>query len=474
MAGEPTTAISGDALYQASAIRRGELTASELLAETLERIDRFDQRLRSYVAIDAERAMTAAKQADDDLKRVGPDKVPPFHGVPLSIKDVIDVAGMPTTHSCKALVDNVAEVDAPLVQRFRAGGFIIIGKTNVPEFCTSMTTSELNGVCRNPWNLDRTAGGSSGGAAAAVAARLCAVGHGTDGAGSVRVPASFCGLVGLKPSRQLISFGPDEDDLYFGTSEPGILSRSVRDAAALLDVMVGYQSSDGSWSPRPPHTYTERLGQGLPRLKVALCTTPPFGEVTHECESAAIEAGKLFESLGHAVETATPDWTAILVAAAGPMSVPGAAALVSPEEYHLVEPRNRPLVTRLAAMTVLDHYRWATQTRAAAQSFIKFWDRFDVLLSPTCGMVAPSVDWAPWDQTPEEHVKLFASFPSFAQPFNLSGQPALSLPLSWSSDGLPIGVQIAGRKLSESQLLALAAELERAAPWENRIAPDPS
>jgi amidase len=471
---ESRAVISGDALHQAGAIRNGELTASELLAETLERVERFDDRLRSYVTVDAVGAMTAAKEADGLLKRVGPDKLPPFHGVPLSIKDVIDVAGMPTTHSCKALVDNVPAVDAPLVGRFRAAGFIIIGKTNVPEFCSSMTTSELNGACRNPWNLNRTAGGSSGGAAAAVAARLCAVGHGTDGAGSVRVPASFCGLVGVKPSRQLVAFGPDEGDLYFGTSEPGVLSRSVRDAAALLDVMVGYRSADSSWSPRPPHTYTEQLGHGLPPLKVALCTTAPFGEVTYDCESAAVEAGKLLESMGHAVEMATPDWEAILVAAAGPMSVPGAAGLVSPAAYHLVEPRNLPLVSRLADMTVLDHYRWAMQTREAAASFVRFWDRFDVLLSPTCGMVAPSVDWAPWDQTPEEHMKLFTTFPNFAQPFNLSGQPAISLPLGWSSEDLPIGVQIAGRKMAEGQLLALAADLERAAPWADRVAPDPS
>jgi amidase len=470
---EAKTVITGDALHQAGAIRRGDITAAELLAETLERIDRFDQRLRSYVTIDAAGAVTAAKQADDELRRVGPDRVPRFHGVPLSIKDVIDVAGMPTTHSCKALVDNVADLDAPLVRRFRAAGFIILGKTNVPEFCTSMTTSELNGVCRNPWDLDRTAGGSSGGAAAAVAARLCAVAHGTDGAGSVRVPASFCGLVGLKPTRRLIAFGPDEDDLYFGTSEPGVLARSVRDAAAVLDVMVGDRSAQSSWSPRPPHSYTEQLGRGLPRLKVAVCTTPPFGAVTHDCKQAAIDGGRLLESLGHMVETAAPDWGAILVAAAGPMSVPGAAGLVNPEQYHLVEPRNRPLVSRLAAMTVLDHYRWAEQARAAAAAFVRFWDGFDVLVSPTCGMVAPRVDWAPWDQTPEEHMNVFATFPSFAQPFNLSGQPALSLPLGWSPEGLPIGVQIAGRMLGEGRLLALAAELEGAAPWADRVAPDP-
>jgi amidase len=210
----------------------------------------------------------------------------------------------------------------------------------------------------------------------------------------------------------------------------------------------------------------------MPRLKIALSTKPPYGEITPECEQAALDAGKLLETLGHEVDTATPDWGAILAAATGPMSVPGAAALISPEQYELLEPRNQPLVRRLAAMTIVEHQRWVKQTRAAAASFSSFWEGFDVLVTPTAGMVAPSVDWAPWNLAPEEHSRRFASFPNFAQPFNLSGQPAISLPLGWSPEGLPIGIQIAGRFLDEGRLLALGAELEQAAPWSHRTPPD--
>jgi amidase len=462
---------AGDALAQAAAIKRREFSATDLLAETLDRIERFDRQLRSYVTVDIAGAAAAAERADALLREVGPDGVPPFHGVPISIKDVIDVAGMPTTHSCKALAHHMAETDAPLVRRFRAAGFIIVGKTNVPEFSTSMTTSELNGVCRNPWNLDRTSGGSSGGAAAAVAARLCAVGHGTDGAGSTRVPAAFCGLVGLKPSRQLISFGPAEGNAYFGTSEPGVLSRSVRDAAALLDVMIGSQSEDPAWSPRPPDGHSASMGQELPRLRIALTTTPPLGRVTTDCEKATIDTATLLESLGHTVEAATPDWSTILAAAALPMSAPGPAALISPDQYDLVEPRNLPLIRRLAAMTLLEHEQMVKTARAASATFLRFWDHFDVLLTPTCGTLAPPVEWAPWNLSADQHMERFAEFPNFAQPFNVSGQPAISLPLGWSSEGLPIGVQLAGRPLEEQRLLALAAELERAAPWADRVPP---
>jgi amidase len=215
-----------------------------LVGQVLRRIEALNPRLMALVAVDAEAAMAAARLADEQLDRGRPESLPPFLGVPISIKDCDDVAGLPTTHSCKALANNVASRDAPIVRRFREAGFIFIGKSNVPEFMSSMTTSELNGIVRNPWDLTRTPGGSSGAAAAAVAAGLGSVARGTDGAGSVRVPAAFCGLVGLKPSRRLVAFGPAEDRPYFGTSQPGVLTRTVRDAAALLDVMTGISSGE--------------------------------------------------------------------------------------------------------------------------------------------------------------------------------------------------------------------------------------
>ena len=459
--------IWSDAIEQAQAIRRKEVSSLELTNEYLQRIDRLDPALRSFVQVDREGARGAAEAADTEVLK-HPEGIGPFHGVAVSVKDVIDVAGLVTTHSSKALVGNVKAVDDPLVRRFRDARLVILGKSNVPEFCTSMTTSELNGICRNPWDLDRTPGGSSGGAAAALAAGLCSVSHGTDGAGSVRVPAAFCGLVGLKPTRGLISFGPENGSSYFGTSVPGVLTRSVRDAAAMLDVMVGTVRSAPSGSPTVIDSFGTEPIRPSESLRIAVSSTAPFGAVEGESAAAAVSVGLVLEGLGHHVEAATPEWGVILRAAFGPMDVPGPAGLVGPADYDLVEPRNRPMIERLAALTVAEHSQWVQLTRQCSLEFLTFWEGYDVLVSPTSGIVAPSVDWAPWDQTPDAHMATFAGFPSFAQPFNLSGQPALSLPLGWSSMGLPIGVQLAGRRLSEGTLLRLAAQLESAIPWSTK------
>jgi amidase len=460
--------IWDDAVAQAAAIRRGDVAATELLDEYLARIGQHDEALRAYVSVDTDGARRAAHAADALTAQVRPEDLPPFHGVTLSVKDVVDVAGLPTTHSSKVLAGSVAIADDPVVRRFRDAGFVIVGKTNVPEFCTSMTSSELNGTARNPWDPDRTPGGSSGGAAASLAAGLCAVAHGTDGAGSVRSPASFCGLVGVKPTRGLVNFGPEVGNPYYGTTVDGVLTRSVRDAASLLDVLLGPRDPAAAWSPRPAETYAELALRTPDTLRVAVSTDAPFGTTTPECAGAATTTGAMLESLGHHVESATPDWSTILAAAAGPMSVPGVAALVGEDDIDQVEPRNRPLVRAMSRLTVVEHARWVEQVRAAAESFLAFWDTYDVLVTPTAGIVAPPVSWAPWDQDPEAHMATFTNFPNFAQPFNLSGQPALSLPLVWSDTGLPIGVHLAGRRLDDALLLRVARQLEAALPWSER------
>ena len=343
-----------DAVEQAQSIRRREATSVDLVREYIDRIDRLDPALHSYVTVDASGALEAAEEADMRIAQE-PTDVGPLHGVAISVKDVIDVAGLPTTHSSKAFADNVRSADDPLVRRFRQAGLVVIGKTNIPEFCTSMTSSDLNGICCNPWDPERTPGGSSGGAAAALAAGLCSIAHGTDGAGSTRVPAAFCGLVGLKPTRGLVSFGPEEGKAYFGTSEPGVIARSVRDAAALLDVMVGTGDPLSAWSPRPTDSYLEQAVALCGQLRIAVTTSPPFGSVESECADAAVRVGALLESLGHHVVSGTPDWGVILQAALIPAEVPGAAGLVSPEHYELLELRNRPIAQRLAGLTVAEH-----------------------------------------------------------------------------------------------------------------------
>ena len=239
----------------------------------------------------------------------------------------------------------------------------------------------------------------------------------------------------------------------------------------MLDVMTGTVRSAPAGSPIVIDSFGTEPIRPPESLRIAVSSTAPFGAVESESAEEAVSVGLVLEGLGHHVEAATPEWGVILQAAFGPMDVPGPAGLVGPADYDLVEPRNRPMIERLAALTVAEHSQWVQLTRQCSLKFLTFWEGYDVLMSPTSGIVAPSVDWAPWDQAPDAHMATFAGFPSFAQPFNLSGQPALSLPLGWSSTGLPIGVQLAGRRLSEGILLRLAAQLESAIPWSTKHPP---
>lgn len=454
-----TEPLDLDAVGQAELVASGQVTPQELVAAAVARVEARDTRLGAVIHRFDDRAV-------DQASRVVPGTAP-FAGVPFLVKDAVcHTAGDPYHLGMRFLkaLDWHEPHDTWLAGRFRRAGFVFVGKTNTPELASSATTEPLAyGPTRNPWDTTRSTGGSSGGAAAAVAAGMVAVAHGNDMGGSIRNPASQCGLVGLKPTRGLVSFGPELDDPYYGTSVDGVLTRSVRDAAALLDVFVGRSVVS-----------TSVPDGDLDDVRVALTTTAPFGTVDAECADAAREAARLLEAAGCPVEERTPAWDVILAAATGPMSVPGAAGLVRPEQVHLVEPRNRPLVERLAALTVVEHAQWVEQCRAVSGEFLRFWDDVDVLVSPTSGIVAPSVDWAPWDQSPAEHMATFASFPNFAQPFNLSGQPALSVPTGWSRDGLPIGVHLAARRGDEATLFRVARVLELAAPWSERRPPAPS
>ena len=451
--------IELDAVGAAAAIRRGDLSAVELAHAHLDRIESLDATLRSYVAVDRDGAVRAAEAVDRG------EVAGPLAGATFSIKDVEDVAGLPTTHSCDLLVHDVAAHDGPVAGRFRAAGLVILGKSNTPEFCTSLTTSRLNGVCRNPWDTALTPGGSSGGAAAGLAAGLCSAAHGTDGAGSVRVPAAYCGLVGLKPSRGLVTFGPLEGPAYFQTSVPGVLTRSVRDAAALLDALA----PPGRWTPTRPRPFLDELTREPGPLRIAITVTPPAGGVDPECERATLAAGRVLESLGHHVVEATPAWEELAPANGLPMSAPGPTALLDPADADRVEPRNAGMVRRMSSMTLFEHARLVEATRVATRRFMPFWDGIDVLVTPSTGLMAPPAEWAMWDLDLETHNTRLGAFPALARPFNITGQPALSVPIGWSSTGLPIGVQLAGRHLEESTLLHLAAQLEVAAAWADRL-----
>ena len=446
------------ALEQARLIRAGELSPVELVQHYLERIERLDPTLNAYVTVCAEEAL-----AEAESPRPGP-----FSGVPLPIKDLTETAGIRTTFSCKAFANYVPAADVEVVRRIREAGFVLLGKTNTPEFGSSaVTESELNGVCRNPWDPARTPGGSSGGAAAAVAAGLAPLAHATDGGGSIRIPASCCGLFGLKPSRGRVSPAPRPDVYGFSTSGP--MARTVADAAALLDAISGSQPGDPYLAPPPERPFAEEVGAPPGRLRIGLALDPPHpAEVDPACVAAAEEAASLLAELGHEVESteqppASPElmghfavvWQTI------PMLYPL-------EDHSLLEPLNRAFAERANARSSADYVRASAglqlRTRALAQS----WARYDVVLTPTLARPPVPVGWVFEPDDPWEQFRRAADFSPFTASVNVAGLPAASVPFAWNDDGLPIGIHLIGRAAGEAVLFRLAAQLEEARPWAER------
>ena len=353
------------------------------------------------------------------------------------------------------------------MRRIRDAGFVVLGKTNTPEFGTiGMTESDLNGACRNPWDRSRTPGGSSGGAAAATAAGLCPIAQGSDGGGSIRNPASCCGLVGIKPSRGRVSPAPwGSGSLGLGTNGP--IARTVRDAAALLDVMAGYEAGDFFVAPEPERPFLTEAGRDPGRLRVAFTTRPPVEvPVDETCAEAVIRTAALLAELGHEVREAAPAW-------ADPELVPHFIRVwqVGPAtmgiDFELLEPINRALAEDAVATPSPDHTLSVYRLQAAVRRIVAFWDDVDVLLTPTLALSPVPIGWT-FEETDGDAHLAFARqilFTPFTPVINVTGQPAISLPLHWSADGLPIGVQLVGRPFAEATLVRLAAQLEQARPW---------
>src|ERR671916_106903 len=285
----------------AALVRGGEIGAREMVSAALERIGDLDDRVNAFVQVDAERALETADAIEPGDER-------PFAGVPIAIKANVPVDGLCMNFGSKFLAGHRPGHSAYLVRRLREAGFVIVGTTNMPEFGILPTTEPRhNGVTRNPWDLDRTPGGSSGGSAAAVAAGMLPVAHGNDGGGSLRIPAACCGLVGLKPSRGRVSRGPDLGDSYLGTE--GVLTRTVAETAALLDVLAGYEVGDSTWAPRPTEPYSTSVRRDPGRLRVAMTAANPLDvDVDPECVRGMHAAGELLSSLGHEVENASPSY----------------------------------------------------------------------------------------------------------------------------------------------------------------------
>ena len=447
------------ALEQARLVREREVSAVELVQEYLGRIERLDPELNAYVTVVSEEALRDAASP-----RPGP-----FSGVPLPIKDLVETAGIRTTFSCKAFADHVPERDVELVRRLRAAGFVILGKTNTPEFgTTAVTESELNGVCRNPWDRSRTPGGSSGGAAAAVAAGLAPIAQGSDGGGSIRIPASCCGLFGIKPTRGRVSPAPYGD--AYGFSVPGPLARTVADAAAFLDVIAGPEPGDPYVAAPPERPFAAEVGEAPGRLRIGLALDPPHPTpVDPACVAAAEDAAELLAELGHEVETASPPKGPAMLERLFAVVWQTIPTLYPVEDGALLEPMNAAFAESARATSSEQYVKAYVALQQEARGFAEFCARFDVVLTPTLALPPVPIGWVREPSDPWEQYRRAGEFTPFTPSVNVAGLPAASVPLAWTDDGLPLGIHLIGRAGGEAVLLRLASQLEQARPWLDRL-----
>lgn len=461
-----------DATGLASLVQRGEISARELAETAIARIEALNPLVNAVI-------LKAYDQALDELdKRT--DK-PAFLGVPYLVKDLhAPVRGLPLTNGSRMFVNPPATFDSTLIARLRAAGFVMLGRTNSPEFGLSASTEPHRyGATRNPWNRERIAGGSSGGSGAAVASGMLPAAHATDSGGSIRIPASCNGLVGLKPTRGLNPYGPHRGDAAHGISHEHAVSRTVRDTAAILDITAGPDVGAPYFSRPPEGGFVAALARSPRRLRIGFwAKSLEDTAIDPECVRAVTGAAKLLEGLGHIVEERRPDfdWRTtvesqfnVLMTGLGPMVAMMERQRGRPLSDGELEPQTAAVVAR-GRQASLEYYLGnLTRMQLEVRRMAAFFEDFDVFVTPTMAAPPPPLGCLPTDDGDVEGflAKVLALAP-FAAPFNASGQPAISLPLHWSEDGLPVGVQFAGRYGEDATLLALAAQLENAQPWARR------
>ncbi len=465
-----------DAVDQAALVRRREVTPAELLEAALERIEALDPPLNAVTIRWFDDARAAAAELPDG----------PFHGVPFLLKDLwAHYAGQPLTNGCRALKEAlpVSAADTTLVARFRRAGLNIAGRTNSPEFGSLPTTEPTAwGPTRNPWNLGHSPGGSSGGSAAAVAAGMVPFAHASDGGGSIRIPASCCGLVGLKPSQGRITLGPFRDESNLGVEL--CVSRTVRDTAALLDAVHGPGVGDTVIAPAPQRPYITEVGADPGRLRIGLLDSHPSGGALHDdCRDAVRAAASLLESLGHHVEHASPAaladrefarrFAALWSTNMGVAFQRVESQLGRPLTDDDVEPVNGAQAAFARQVTAVDYALALASVVEFRRSVQQWWaDGWDLLLTPTLAEPpAPLGTFANDPAAPMAPMLRAAAYVPFTPAFNSSGQPAISLPLHWNGAGLPIGVQLVAGYGREDVLLRVAAQVEVAQPWARRRPP---
>jgi amidase len=446
------------ALELAQLIRLREVSPLELVEVYLERIERLNPQLGSYFTVTADLAVADAKNKTELLTTTS--ELPPFFGVPISIKDLNAVVGVTCTYGNPALSKNIANHDDGVVTRIKQAGFIILGKTATSEL-GSYPYSEPTGFppARNPWNLEYTPGGSSGGAAASVAAGLSAIAQGSDGGGSVRGPAACCGVVGIKPARGRVTKAPVGDRLG-GIAVDGPLARTVADAAAMLDVISGYFSGDPYWLPNPEPSFLAATEVKLDPLKIAFSTSIlPFGEADANCKQGVLKTVELLAEFGHQITEKCSDFSNLIEPFKVVWQAGVAAAGIPPEA---LQPLNRWLLAKNGS--VAEYLQALAQMQIISRRIIAFFDTVDVLVLPVYLHSPIRVgEWA--NLSPEE---TFAKIVHWIAPCpiaNATGLPAIALPVGFDSNGLPLSVQLIGKPAAESTLISLAAQLEAANPW---------
>jgi amidase len=472
---------SHDAMALADLVRRGEVTPLELVDAAIARIERVNPQLNAVITplFDKARAQGRSRDLPDG----------PFRGVPFLLKDLFcESAGDPYHAGMRLLRDLgwVSSRDTYLAAKFRAAGFIFVGKTNVPELGPVPTTEPVaHGPTHNPWDTSRTPMGSSGGSAAAVAAGLVPAAHGNDGGGSIRVPASACGLVGLKPSRGRNSLGPDLGESWSGCVAEHVLTRSVCDSAAILDAVAGPMPGDPYFAPPPPRPFRQEVGAAPGRLRIGVMRKAPGDAcpLHADCLAAVDDCARLLVTLGHAVEESHPQalddpdfsrhlgavvtsWTAHDI---DDWSTKTKRAITSDD----VEPYTWALAEMGRAVSSTQYIEAVIWLHAYTRRVASWWaGGFDVLLTPTFAEPPPKL--GDLVSSPSDPIRPFfrsVPFITFTGPFNVTGQPAMSVPLSWNKDGLPIGVQLVAAYPREDLLFRLASQLEQARPWSDRRAP---
>jgi amidase len=460
----------------AAAIKRKAVSPVEAARFYLKRADERNPALNALIYRRDEQLLAEAAQAEAALMQKSTGDLPPFFGVPIPIKDLSETKGEPTTMGSYAHRAKVGRYDSTAVDSLRRAGFLFMGRTNSPEFGTlPVTENKLYGATRNPWNTAKTPGGSSGGAGAVVAAGIAPVAHASDGGGSIRIPASCCGLVGLKASRARIPKGPYLSEIMHGFSTDGCVSTGIDDTAAILDALAQLDPSGWYGVPKPAVSFLEQSRGKPEKLRIAVATQGPMSYPTAPaCVEAVDRAATMLRSFGHEVFPGTPDWAGSGEQLAADFITVWSSATAYQElsDFSETEPVNRGLRALAEKLSAVDYIKAVSRLQLFSRKVVQsFGQSFDLLLTPTMAMEPPDIGWifATNTEDPVALLNRSAEMVPLTGWTNVTGQPSISLPTYIAPSGLPVGIQLTAPPLREDMLLRIGRQLEQACAWQKHL-----